>query len=186
MQSKKLGLSDSGVTAHCTQRAACEFTLNTNARKWPFSGLGCCLGGSNVDEHKVTKGRTSNPSLVPEPKLWMECQHMHRNKVLCCQHGCTSALFSHANQSPRDCCRDLPHHAETNWVHENMGKEKELSISWDRRGWNSLAVSALGGQWIQFSAPEWNEAKLVRNKHHTMEHCCWDIQETEQGLKLTD
>lgn len=114
----------------------------------------------------------------PKPELWRQCQHMHGSNVWCCQRGCTSALFSHANQSPRDCCRDLPHY--TNWAHESTGGEKKLGVSWDRRGRSSPAVGALGGQWIQFSAPEWNEVKLERNKEHTMEHCCWDIQETSK------
>lgn len=127
---KKSGLSDSrfGIISYCTQREACEFTLNINMRKWSFSGLGSCLGGSNGGKHKVTKRRAFNPSLVPEPELWKECQQMHGNNVLCCQRGCTAALSSHVNQSPRDCYRDLPHHTETNWIHKNMGGEKKKSL----------------------------------------------------------
>lgn len=96
----KIVFSDSvvGIISHCTQREACEFRLNTNPRKWSFTSLGSCIGGSNASEHEVTRRSTFNPSPVSEPELWRECQQMHGNNVLCCQRGCSSALFSHANQ----------------------------------------------------------------------------------------
>lgn len=60
---------------HLIRKEAYEFTLNTQnkGRERSIGGFGSCLGGSNVDECKVTKREvrsTSHP--VPDPVLWRE------------------------------------------------------------------------------------------------------------------
>lgn len=128
----------------------------------------------NVGEPKVTKRSAFNPSLVPEPQLWRECQQ---------QCGVLPVWLHLCSLQPWEPQRLLQ---EPSSLHrdklntQKRGQGKTVSASRDRRGTSSPAVSALGGQWIQCSAPEWNEAKLARNREHTMEHRCWDTQETSK------